>query len=307
VGKVHFVKRRCLRENLKMPSLRILLLMVGIVVSVHGQDPSAVPDAARSHPRIEKTETAGKRAALQSLKGATLFTSNKFTGRPLVPLIIHFHGAPWLIERHVAMERPDAALITVQLGAGSSAYGRPFADPGLFPRLVAEARDELGLTKGWSSITLSGFSAGYGAVRAILRQPENYKRVSSVLLLDGIHASYEPEGRGLADGGSISTLDLDSFVAFARDAAAGKKTFVLTHSEIFPGTYASTTECIDHLLSQIKIKRKSKLKNVPMGMQQLSSVSKRSLYVFGYAGDSAPDHADHLHAMPFWFRYLGIK
>ncbi len=305
------MKRRWVRKNLKMPPLRFLFLIVAFVFSGYsqrpGQDPSLVANPTRSHPRIEKTETAGKRVALQSLKGATLFTSAKHTSRPLVPLIVHFHGAPWLLERHIAVERPDAVLITVQLGAGSSAYGRPFTDPELFPKLVAEAQKELDLTKGWSSITLSGFSAGYGAVRAILRQPENYARVSSVLLLDGIHASYEPEGKGLADGGSISTPDLDSFVAFARDAAAGKKMFVLTHSEIFPGTYASTTECIDHLLRQIKVKRKSKLKNLPMGMLQLSSVSKRRFYVFGYAGDSAPDHVDHLHAMPFWFGYLGIK
>ena len=281
--------------------------MVGIVVSAHGQAPSAVPKTTRSHPRIEKIETAGKRVALQSLEGATLFTSSKFTNHARVPLIVHFHGAPWLVERHIATEMPGAVLITVQLGAGSSAYGNPFADAGLFPKLIAEAQEALGLTEGWSSITLSGFSAGYGAVRAILRQPENYKRVSSVLLLDGIHASYEPEGKGLTGGGSIKTSDLDSFVAFARDAAAGKKTFVLTHSQIFPGSYASTTECIDHLLGQIGVRRRAKLKHSPMEMQQLSTVDKRRFFVFGYAGDSAPDHVDHLHAMPFWIRYLPIK
>lgn len=289
-----------------MRPFRFWFLIVAFIVSAHGQDPSSTPNPTPSHPRIEKTETAGKRVALQSLKGATLFSSSKFTSRGRVPLIVHFHGAPWLIERHIAVEMPRAALITVQLGSGSSAYGRPFADPELFSKLVAEAQTELG-TKGWSSITLSGFSAGYGAVRAILRQPENYERVSSVLLLDGIHASYEPEGKSLADGGSISTPDLDSFVVFARDAAAGRKRFVLTHSEIFPGTYASTTECIDHLLRQIGIKRKVKVRNLPPGMRQLSSVIKRRIYVFGYAGNSAPDHVDHLHAMPFWFRHLGIK
>ena len=304
------MKRDAVRENLKMPPLRYLFLIVAFALSAYGQrpglDPSQVANAERSHPRIEKTEAAGKRVALQSLKGATLFTSAKFTSRGRVALIVHFHGAPWLIERHIAVERPDAVLITVQLGAGSSSYSRPFTDPELFSKLVVEAEKESGI-KGWSSITLSGFSAGYGAVRAILRQPEYYARVSSVLLLDGIHASYEPEGKGLADGGSISTPDLDSFEVLARDAAAGKKAFVLTHSEIFPVTYASTTECTDHLLRQIGIKRKVKVRNLPAGMRQLSSVIKRRFYVFGYAGNSAPDHVDHLHAMPFWFRHLGIK
>ena len=30
---------------------------------------------------------------------------------------------------------------------------------------------------------------------------------------------------------------------FAKDAAAGKKQFLVTHSEIYPGTFASTTHC----------------------------------------------------------------
>src|SRR6202008_3471347 len=97
----------------------------------------------------------------------------------------------------------NTALITVQLGAGSSAYRRPFEDTKLFQNLLREAADELHLRRGWSSITLSGFSAGYGAVREILRQPENFARVDRVLLLDGMHTNYLPEGKPLADGGVI--------------------------------------------------------------------------------------------------------
>ena len=32
------------------------------------------------------------------------------------------------------------------------------------------------------------------------------------------------------------------FIRFAGDAAAGKKRMLVTHSEVFPGTFASTTE-----------------------------------------------------------------
>ena len=286
------------------------ILLSLIAISARGQasqNPSPMTDSTRPHLRIEKVEAAGKRVALSSLKGATLFTAAKFKNRAAVPLILHFHGAPWLIERHIAEEFPKAALITVQLGAGSSAYGRPFSDPELFSRLIAEAKDELKLTGEWSSIALTGFSAGYGSIRAILRQPENYKLVTSVLLLDGIHASYEPEGKPLADGGSIAAGDLDSFVTFAKDAALGRKRFVLTHSEIFPGTFASTTECVEHLLGQLGVKRVPILRTGPMGMQQLSSVRKMRFFIFGYAGNSAPDHVDHLHAMPFWLKFLDIK
>lgn len=260
-----------------------------------------------SHQRVEKVEAAGKRIALQSLTGATLFTANGYGKRRKVSLLIHFHGAPWLIERHIAETQPHVALITVQLGAGSSAYGRPFADPELFGKMISEAVNELGLIGGLKSIVLSAFSAGYGAVRAILRHPENYKRVSGVLLLDGIHASYEPEGKDLSDGGVIAHRDLDSFIAFANDAVAGKKRFVLTHSEIVPGTYASTAECVDYIVSKVGLSRSTKPFTGPMGMQQISKARKGNLRVFGYAGESAPDHIDHLHAMPSWFRYLDFE
>jgi hypothetical protein len=263
-------------------------------------------DSTRPHPRIERTEVPGRRVELKSLKGAVVFAGPKVrTDRP-GPLIVHFHGAPWLIEYHVARELPTAVLVTVQLGAGSSAYARPFTSPDLLPMLLKEAGETLDIERGWSSVTLSGFSAGYGAVRAILRQRENYSRIDNVLLLDGIHASYSPDLKILAEGGTIATADLDSFVKFAADAAAGRKSFVITHSEIFPGTFASTTECTDLLLTTLNLRRKADLRQGRMGMQQLSSARREGFRVFGYAGNTAPDHIDHLHAMPAWFRFLRI-
>jgi hypothetical protein len=174
----------------------------------------------------------------------------------------------------------------------------------MFQTLLREAADELHLEHGWSSITLSGFSAGYGAVREILRQKENFALVRNVLLLDGMHTSYVPEGKPLADGGAIDPSGLDSFIAFAREAVAGRKSLVFTHSEIFPGTYASTTESGDYLLSQLNLKRRAKLRQGPKGMQQLSAVDAGNFHLRGYAGNTAPDHIDHLQAMPVWFALL---
>jgi hypothetical protein len=36
----------------------------------------------------------------------------------------------------------------------------------------------------------------------------------------------------------------------------------------------------------------------PRGMQQLSEARTGSFELQGYAGNSAPDHIDHLHALP---------
>jgi hypothetical protein len=271
------------------------------------QAPSPMVDHTRPHPRIQQTEVAGRRVDLKTLKGARLFVGARLNPNRPVPLLIHFHGAPWLVERHASLYLPKSALITVQLGAGSSVYRRPFEDKELFQNLLREAADELHLSRGWSSITLSGFSAGYGAVREILRKPENFARVNNVLLLDGMHTSYVPEAKPLADGGVIDGAGLDSFIAFGKEAVAGKKTFVVTHSEIFPGTYASTTECADYLLSQLNLKRRAVLRQGPTGMQQLSGIDVRGFHLRGYAGNSAPDHVDFFHAMPAWFELLRVR
>jgi hypothetical protein len=288
-------------------SILVIFGFVGLAQQPTPQAPSPMVDRTRPHRRVQQTEVAGRRVDLKTLKGARLFVGPHVNPKTPVPLLIHFHGAPWLVEHHVSSHLPKVALITVQLGAGSGVYRHPFEDPKLFENLLREAADELHLSRGWSSITLSGFSAGYGAVREILRQPDNFARVNSVLLLDGMHTSYVPEGKPLADGGVVDGAGLDSFIAFAKDAIAGKKTFVVTHSEIFPGTYASTTECAEYLLSQLNLQRRARLREGPVGMQQLSALDVRGFHLRGYAGNSAPDHVDFLHAMPAWFGLLRIR
>lgn len=88
------------------------------------------------------------------------------------------------------------------------------------------------------------------------------------------------------------------FVQFAKDAVAGKKQFLLTHTEIFPGTFASTTETADYLLTRLELKRKAVLRWGPMGTQVLCEVKQGGFHLLGFAGNSAPDHVDVLHALP---------
>lgn len=283
------------------------------------QNPSPSTETTRPHPRVAKVDVPGERVELKSLKGAVLFVSSKSrlaiappegaTPRKIrtAPLIIEFHAAPWLAQKQISDTLANSALVTINLGSGSRAYGGPFAaDPALFKSVIDEAAGVLKLRNGFSSITLIGFSAGYGAVRQILREPDNFKIVDNVLLLDGIHASYVPEGKRLGDGGVIRDEDLDSYLAFAREAVAGRKRFVITHSELFPGTYASTTECVDYLIAKLGLKRTPKLKEGPLGMQQLSEVNARGFKVRGFAGNTGIDHGDHLNAMPAWLKFLKI-
>ncbi len=294
-----------------MKRFTLIFLLIFTALSLFAQqspqNPSPITDSARPHPRIAQVEVPGRRTELTTLKGAILFAGPKVKPNKAVPLVIYFHGVSWLMEYHIAKHFPNAALITVNLGSGSRVYGDPFSEAEMFQNLIDEASKVLELKKGWSSITLVGFSAGYGAVRAILRHEVNFQKVNNVLLLDGIHASYVPEGKRLADGGIIKADDLDSFVKFAREAVAGKKSFLISHSEIFPATYASTTECVDYLLTTLALKRKAELRNGPAGMQQLSVVNVKGFHIRGYAGNTGADHGDQLQAMPEWLKMLKIK
>jgi hypothetical protein len=222
-------------------------------------------------------------------------------------LVVHFHGAPWLVHQAVATRKRTAALV-LNLGSGSGVYDRTFAAAEAFTQLLTSAAQAATQRRGkpvqWRRITLSGFSAGHGAIRRILRAPLTAERIAAVLLLDGMHTSYMPEGTPLANGSVLDTTNLVAFAEYARRAAQGHARLLVTHSEIFPGTYASTTETADWILRDAGAPRRPVLAWGPRGMQQLSEARRGQFVVRGFAGNSAPDHVDHLHAMPELLREL---
>lgn len=262
------------------------------------QNPSPMVETTRSHARREQRPPRGERTAISwgGAADATLFVPRSSEGSKSLDLLIHFHGAAWLPEIASKASPQRLAVATVHLGAGSSVYRNAFSEPARFEAIVAESRKAFA-PRSLERVFLSGFSAGFGAIREILRNG-GADAVDGILLLDGLHASYVPERTVLAEGGALDESALKPFAEFARLAAAGKKAFVITHSEIFPGTFASTTETTDALIAALGLSRTAVLEWGPGGMQQLSEVSEGGLKILGFAGNSAPDHVDHFHAMP---------
>lgn len=250
------------------------------------QNPSPMVEHRRPHPRLLEQHPPGRR---ESLSLGTLFIPPR--PRPHT-LLFFFHGGTWLPE--VAAAKRRLTVITIQIGAGSAVYSRAFASPSRFGKLIAEAEAYSGVT--YKRILLAGWSAGNGAIRAILRDPDSYPRVSAVLDIDGMHAGYV--------NGKPDPRDLDIWAKLSLDAIAGKKRFLITHSEIYPGTFASTTETADWLLDEIHLKAKPVLRHGPMGTQQLSEAKKGKFLLRGFAGNSAPDHVDQLHSLPDYLRWL---
>ncbi len=265
-------------------------------VAQQSQNPSPMVEHTRAHPRLPEDHPPGRR---EKLALGTLFLPSKLKLKTRTPLLLHFHGGTWLPE--VAAARVNTAVIAIQIGSGSGVYAKAFSDPQAFRQLLKEAEAKAGVQ--FSPITLSGWSAGYGAIREILKVPENYVRVERVILIDGLHTGYVGGKPGPQES-QLETEGLQIFLNFARDAVAGKKRLLITHSEIFPGTFASTTETTDWLLKELDLKRKAVVKWGPMQTQQLSEVKQGQFRLIGFAGNSAPDHVDQLHSLPEYLRWL---
>ncbi len=273
-----------------------LVLCAPWCVAQMPQNPSPMVEHTRRHPRLQQESPPGRRVALEL---GTLFLPASLKPKPTAPLLVFFHGGAWLPEFAAARRR--IAVISIQVGQGSGVYARAFADTERFLRLVREAETKASVK--FAPITLGAWSAGNGATREILKSPESYGRVDSVLAIDGIHAGYVNGKPGPLES-QIDPTDLQTWLQLARDAAAGKKTLVITHSEIFPGTYASTTETADWLLGQLGLHRTPVARWGPMGRQQLSEVRRRKFLLLGFAGNSAPDHVDQLHSLPELLKQL---
>ena len=268
------------------------------------QNPSPMVEATRAHERLPQKDVGGVRRSFPGPNGrpVEILVPDRTRTRDAIDVVIHFHGAAWLPQQAVAALDEHSVSAVVNLGAGSGTYHRAFADPTAFDSLLAGVKREVSAVAGQATptgrLTLVGFSAGHGAIRAILLEPRHVAAVDAVLLLDGMHTSYVPEGTVLAAGGALDTTNLVAFADFARAAIRGEKRFVVTHSEIFPGTFASTTETADWLLRALGLARTPVLRWGPRGMQQLSEVRAGLFELLGFAGNSGPDHIDHLHAMP---------
>jgi len=287
--------------------LRLLTLLVAAPLAAQPpatQNPSPMSESTRAHERLAQKTLDGVSRSLAGPAGKSveLFIPSRARGMSTVDLVVHFLGAAWLPEQAVDALGSNTMVAVVNLGAGSGIYDRSFSDPAVFDSLLSSIARESGATIG--KVALVGYSAGHGAVRAILREPRHFARVNANLLLDGMHTSYVPEGSLVATGGSLDTTNVVAFAAFARAAMRGEKRFVVTHSEIFPGTFASTTETADWLIRSLGLTRTPVLKWGPRGMQQLSEVKAGRFVLLGFAGNTAPDHIDQLHAMPEMLKLL---
>jgi hypothetical protein len=223
----------------------------------------------------------------------------------MVDVIMHFHGsAEWVLDRFMESKR-NAVLVIVSFNGLSGVYAKPFRAQGLFRRILGEALRRTGDHCGLKQVKirrlmLSSFSAGYGAVREILKVPEYQTVVSDVVLADSLYAGY------IEGSKDVEPSDMTSFAQFAELAAEGKRSMWITHSSEFPGSYASTTETADYLIDHVGAERVPSTPGASgaetgFGLNLISSADLKGFHVRGYSGDANEAHGLHLRALGVWW------
>lgn len=231
-------------------------------------------------------------------------------------VVIHFHGHDPARKGWVQV-MSGVVLVGITLGVGSGVYENTFRDPSAFDRLLKSVETAMAEHAGRPAaharrIALTSWSAGYGAVEEILRQPQHRAMIDSVILLDGLHCDYADGGDGLVD------VTLEPFVRFAHEAADGKKLMVVSHSSIIPPGYASTTETANFLINELGGRpRPAKPRATdPMGLELISRFDKGGFHVRGYKGNAELDHCAQVglygdvlkaHLLPRWSSPRGAK
>jgi hypothetical protein len=202
-------------------------------------------------------------------------------------VLLHLHGGE-AARRVVAPENLDLVIATVDEGVGSQVYANAFYGPEPLEELL-EAVGRQMEPKILRHLIISSWSAGYGGVREILLQHPTV--ASAVILLDSVHAGYESDGATLREGG------LEPFVNLAHRALAGETTMVLTHSDIRPPTFASTTEVADYLLGKIDGRRAYAGLVETFGVEHKTAYERGDLIVRGYTGTTKGAHCAHLRML----------
>ncbi len=213
-----------------------------------------------------------------------------------VDLVVHFHGAPETVIREFKAAGVRAALVIVNRPGLSRAYGRPFSEAGALTRLLDDAEVAMAVQHPgtapaqWRYVCLTSFSAGYGAVRAILRNPDYYRRVDAALLADSMYAGYARDGTHAV----VNAEDIAPFCRFAEEATAGRKYMLITHTYLEPEGYAGTHETADALLQHVGVERIPVENAGDQPLPVISRAERGNLHVFGCAGTTGDDHMAHL-------------
>ncbi len=287
---------------------------------VASQHAAATPTAAVQPAPLTTAPSSGwriKHDGYGSISGGVLLTPTTFAPTEEgYDLVLHFHGDVQIVHESFENAGINAAVAVINLGVRSGVYRNHYAIPGVFEALLAQIDKGLrarGVDKPkLRRIAFTAWSAGYGAIASILehrRAPHAQNDpLDAIIVLDGIHAGFVDH-----DPSRLKLRSLRNFVHAARAAADGQLMFSMTHSEIDPVNYASTTRTAAFLLEQIDA-TVSENPVLPLPPQVMLAAAKGAvkehkkmiptsdtrvgmLRIQGFKGNTQDDHSAHLTQM----------
>ncbi len=244
------------------------------------------PSTVKVHP---------KGTHLEALEG-TLFVPDYFQLKPgPVPLLLHFQGARWLAEANFYQARVPGVLYTSSLKGLSRAFQGPFRDPSHFGAILADMEKKLSTLSPAGKVRvgkigITSFSAGYGAVREILKRKEYFDRIDYLVMADSIYASYLSPDLRVPPIGQMA-----DFIRFAQAAVLGKKVMVVTHSHYLPGAYCGTWETADMILACVGGKRMKVREYTKRGIPIDFRFDRAGFHLLAADEATAVIHADTLY------------
>jgi hypothetical protein len=240
--------------------------------------------------------------------GAYLAPRSGFVGTDGgVDLVFHFHGAR-LADREWRSSGLAAVVVDADFGGVSSAFSEAMDDPERFGRMQSEVLAALRKRTGVADLHLRrlavlSFSAGHAAISRILAEPSYAERIDAVILMDSLHAPYvDPIPAGASEHGIpfrhlVDRRALDPFLRFGRQASLGHKLMVVTHSDVLPPDYASTTETAFTLAVCLDARLQPRDGRNPLGMWASDASDAKGFHMRGYWGATPQAHLEHLHLL----------
>ena len=233
-----------------------------------------------------------------------------------VDLLVHFHGDVKLMTEQFQIAKLPGALVVINYNGLSAAYSKPFEDDKLLKKVMDDAlatlkKEGFATDRGdWSKLRISCFSAGFGAVRQLLKHDAWLDRIDAVVAADSIYGGLEgdPVLRRVDGKGMTGFRRFAELASPQAPAGPQPRRFIVTHSQLHTPTYASTVETADDLIRHIKSQRQkptdSQKEAQPTGMTLLSVAKCGGFEVFSYAGDDGKAHMQHLRNISHWWAML---
>ncbi len=237
--------------------------------------------------------------------GAIVYVPENTKQSPVLPVTVHLHGAPTTVADCFARSRRPGILVVLTLPGLSAVYTRHFAvDPaGRLADLVDGAL-RAARAESAESVWISSFSAGFGGVRELLRDPSAARRIDTLILADTLYAGFERPPARPGERPEPDRANMAGFVRFAQEASEGRKGMLATWCDLLPDGYSATRETGALLRAETRSPVEMISQQWPDGMT-LTSRSRRGRFAtLGFAGNDGPAHLAHLRGLWMWYRLV---